>query len=128
MDSTYVRAETWLRAVLVDTKQIDSVIARTIPPWYGPLLTAMVDPEQRVVALQLVELNAMAIGPVAQARWAMRLGAPSRALDYLEEAYSRVSVSNAGTTTYWVAWDVQWAALRGEPRFRAILGRLGLGP
>lgn len=51
----------------------------------------------------------------------MGLGDRTRALDWLEKAYEESS-----TWIIWIKIEPYWDALRGEPRFDALLRHMGL--
>jgi serine/threonine-protein kinase len=89
------------------------------------LATGVERPAGRAAAVRAVEGWAAAgtFAAVVQARYYTLLGEPARALDLLEQAVAQHAVF----TTYIGRWT-EFRRLAAEPRYRAVLKRIGLPP
>ncbi len=95
------------------------------PDVYGLVVRGIADPSQRDAAVQSLEHDPvytfLRSDPMLYATYLMDLGEPSRALDQME-IYATKHNSNFGAYLWLPCFD----PLRNDPRFQALLAKLGL--
>ncbi len=88
------------------------------------LVRGIADPTQRVAAVRSLEpVSAQGNDQIIRAMWLTRLGQPDRALAALKICMAK---NNCDNTVGRVLWIPAFDPLRNDPRFQALLKKMGL--